>query len=360
LFKQEVVFWIRPIAADSTGLPIAADPRPAERVLRPRGEFNRSELFRSENERGVLGLTLTLLVRRLPYRLFVPFSARRAQIASPTMITLRLYLETIAGDWFGWIEGFPGAYARGVTANEVERSAPRAFSEYLLWLRLNGEDIPDGLSGLTSADFTPKIEHILTDSAAAACDARHCMESDLGPFERADFERCLRLLRYSRTDLVDAAGAIPPHEWDTAPPGAQSIRSALSRHGHMEISMLSRLGIEPTIRTHPDPVTSLARIRATFESAVCDLFDRGDCSSKRSDESAWPLPKVLRMAIWHEQITTRQILVRTNPRAYLRSVAGTEAVVRHRNAPERSDGLTADSEESAPAARHTQSSGYYY
>src|SRR5207244_1064755 len=108
---------------------------------------------------------------------------------------------------------------------------------------------------------------------------RHCMKSDLCALDRADFERYLRLLRYSRADLIEAAGAIAPHEWDCAPPGAQSIRSALLRHGHMEISMLSRAGIEPTVRSHHDPITSLARIRTTFESAVCDLFDRSSSTS---------------------------------------------------------------------------------
>jgi hypothetical protein len=266
----------------------------------------------------------------------------------------------IAGDWFGWIEGFPGAYVSASTAKDVERSASRAFTEYLLWLKLNGEPVPEGFSGLTSADFTAKVAQLLQESSTAPYDARHCMESDACSLERAEFERYLRLLRCSRTDLADAAGAFPPHEWDTAPPGAQSVRSALLRHGDFELSMLSRLGLEPTVRTHPDPLTTLSRIRATFEAETRGIFDRGFEDQSAPEASAWTLPKVLRMTIWHERLTAQQIAVRSNPRAYLRSVAGTEAVVRHRNTPERSDGLTTSVEESAPAARHTQTSGYYY
>ena len=42
------------------------------------------------------------------------------------MVTLRLYVE-YAGDWFGWIEDYPGAYAPGPTTREVSGS-PRAPS----------------------------------------------------------------------------------------------------------------------------------------------------------------------------------------------------------------------------------------
>ena len=52
------------------------------------------------------------------------------------MLNLRLYLENIAGYWFGWIEDFPGACVQGYSMGEVERSAPRAFADYLNWLRL--------------------------------------------------------------------------------------------------------------------------------------------------------------------------------------------------------------------------------
>jgi len=276
------------------------------------------------------------------------------------MITLRLYLETIAGDCYGWVEGFPGAFVSGSTAKEVERSAPRAFTEYILWLRLNGEPVLDGFNGLTSADFSPRLEQVVAEVAGGPCEARHRMNSDLSTLEPADFERCLRILGYSRADLIDAAGAFPPHEWDTAPPGAHSVRSALLQHADVELSMLGKIGFEPTVRMHPDPLTTLSRIRSTFEATVRESFERPTSSQAQPDDSAWTLAKVLRMTIWHERMTTRQIAVRSNPRAYLRSVTGSEAVVRHRDTSERSDGLTTSVEESAPAARHTQTSGYYY
>ena len=70
------------------------------------------------------------------------------------MITLRLYLENISADWFGWIEDHPGAFAQGTTPQELERITPQAFHDYLLWLNSHGELLPAHLKGAASADFT--------------------------------------------------------------------------------------------------------------------------------------------------------------------------------------------------------------
>jgi len=276
------------------------------------------------------------------------------------MITLRLYVENIAGDWFGWIEDFPGAYASGITSQDVERSTPRAFADHLQWLRSHGEPVPDGMWGMMSADFVPQVDQMVAGSAGSVAEARHLMAADSRALRSHEFDQAMRLLRFTRSDLVDAAGAIPPHEWDTAPLGGQSIRAHMQRLADCETSMLGRIGVEPTYRAHPNPLTTLARTREMFEAAVTSAFEEGRAASAASDGSAWPLSKVLRMSVWHERHTAVQIQARSNPTAYMRSVRHTDAVVRTRDVTDRSNDLDGIVDEEGATAKYTQASGYYY
>ncbi len=276
------------------------------------------------------------------------------------MITLRLYVENIAGDWFGWIEDFPGAYASGLTSQDVERSAPRAFADHLHWFKVHGEPVPPDLLGKISADFDPQIDQMISGTAGSVAEVRHCMAADRRPLRAHEFQQVMRLLRITRSDLVDAAGAIPPHQWDTAPLGGQSIRAHMQRLADCESSMLGRIGVEAAVHDHPNPLTVLARVRAMFEAAVTAEFEKGHTKTESCDSSNWPLPKVLRMSVWHERHTARQIQTRSNPVAYLRSIKHIDAVVRTRDVTDRTSDPDGIFDEESPTAKYPQVSGYYY
>ena len=276
------------------------------------------------------------------------------------MINLRLYLENIAGDWFGWIEDFPGAFAQGATTQEAAHMTPRAFTDYLTWLNAHGEVLPAELKGATSADFNPVIIAAVPETADAVWATRHRLPEDVRAMDEFYFDRCLRLLRHARSDLSEAVHAIPPHEWDSAPLGEQSIRAMLQHVAHCETSMLLRIGIERTVRQHPDPWATLLRTRAAFESAVQDAFTNTGGAQTQGAAEQWSLSQVLRLAIWNERRTAERVSVRSNPTAYLRSVAIGVAVVRQRDMKERIEHGAAAPSEAMSLARHTHESVYYY
>jgi predicted RNase H-like HicB family nuclease len=275
------------------------------------------------------------------------------------MISLRLYVESIAGDWVGWIEEYPAAFSQGASVQEVERSAARAFAEFLNWLRTQGEPLPDAYRDATSANFTAVAVEWLQGGVAEPWEARLFVPSDgqaLGPDE---LERSLRLLRCSRSNLVDAAAAIPPHEWDGAPLGGRSIRSWLQRIVDVETAMLTHIGVEPTFRPHPDPLTTLERVRRVFEDGVRATAGSDPVQRFEIDGATWSVAKVLRMALWHERVCTRTIAVRSNPTAFLKSVLPVEAVVRTRDVAERLESRVAAEEAGDPALTHASASYYY-
>jgi predicted RNase H-like HicB family nuclease len=276
------------------------------------------------------------------------------------MLNLRLYLETIAGDWFGWIEDYPGALVQGETPQEVERAGPSAFTDYLVWLRSHGEPLDPALSGVTSADVWPTVAATVCGQAASAAEATHFMRTDGAKIQPRELDACLRLLSYSRASLIDAAGSVPPHEWDRAPFGGRSIRAWIQWLGDGERAMLARIAVQPAIGAHPDPLTALGRARAAFETAVRDAHRRAESGPIIHDGAPWSLAKVLRLAIWQERYATGQIAARSNPAAYLRSVTRPEAVVYSRDTAGRKEAVTAPAPSEEALVKHTHASAYYY
>lgn len=297
---------------------------------------------------------------RVPFRRTAAPCTPIGQIASQAMIPLRLHVENIAGDWFGFIEDFPGAYASGRSAPDVEQAAPRAFADYLNWLRAHGEPVPHDLWGATSADFEVSIAYTAADSADSPADARHFMPADPLPLRADEFDRHLRLLRYSRSDLVHTAGSIPPHQWDTAPLGGRSIRALLQILADVEASLLARVGAKPTYRPHPDPLTALDRGRAATEAAVTDVFHEPASERVDADGGRWSLPKVLRLALWHERNIADQIAARSNPTKYMRSFWQGEAVIRTRDVVQRGEDRAQKVTDEVPEGVLTHVSDYYY
>src|SRR5262245_41691248 len=83
-----------------------------------------------------------------------------AQIARSVMEKLQLYLEQIAGEWFAWIEMFPGAYSQGATPHCSEKAAPVALRNYIQWLRQHGETPTPQLLALGHTDIHVAIAEI--------------------------------------------------------------------------------------------------------------------------------------------------------------------------------------------------------
>lgn len=276
------------------------------------------------------------------------------------MVSLRLYLENVAGDWFGWVEDYPGAFASGPNPQAVLRVAPARFADYLKWLRAHGEPLPDELRDKTSADFSSVAGQTIPTVAGSPCEIRHFMPSDGQTLPPHEFERHLRLAGFARAALLDAARAIPPHEWDSAPLGGQSIRASLQHRAETEISMLGRIGVELRIQSFLDPLATIAGARATFEGALRKIMADGKARAYAHDGAPWTLRKVLRLTVWHERHIAGRIAERANPTAYMKSVERAEAVVWARDVTDRTDNLAVREGDADSAPRHTQASSYYY
>ncbi len=275
------------------------------------------------------------------------------------MISLRLYLENIAGDWYGWIEDYAGALVPGESPQAVERAAPQYLIHYLTWLETNGERVSDVLKATLDADYAITIVETIPVPSPTLWEARHFMESDGVQLSRQQLEQQIQLLSLSRAKLMNAIGSIPPHEWDGAPLGGRSIREALQQIVETESNLLGRIGAETTNRLHPDPLISLDRTRTLLEAAAHDARDRTEPPQLKTDRVRWSVQKALRLAHWNEIRMTAQIAVRSDPVAYMRFMQ-TRTVVRRRDDTERAEHPVSSRDGDEMTARHTHATAYYY
>jgi predicted RNase H-like HicB family nuclease len=236
------------------------------------------------------------------------------------MLTLHLYLEDFAGDWIGWIEGFPGATSQGATPEEVVRQAPTAMLEYVQWLQRHAEPVPPRLQNESSYGLRPEIAAIHHPRAAQeGVEIHGFFAPDRRPLDAEELAQYLRLFRFACADLRSAVCALPPDEWDSAPFGGKSVRTILQHLAASERDLLRCLGVEPQLESTLDPRVSLEDMHHEFEKAVetVSQSQRGEAVLIQGER--WTLRKILRRAVWHTRYHAIQIAGRSNPTAFLRS-----------------------------------------
>lgn len=249
------------------------------------------------------------------------------------METIRLSLEEIAGDWFGWMEDYPGAYSQGATPQAAIQAAPGALIDYVHWLRDHGESLPPLLARMpTVTARTEVVEMHPTRFAEEGLEENACLACDARPMNNDELDLSLRLLGYARLDLRKVLKALSPEEWDRAPLGGRSVRSILQHLLRTEQYYLACLpGDAPT--TNGDIPAALETVRIALDTAARAFPEekRGTVFTVKSER--WTLRKVLRRALWHERYHTVQIAVRSNPAEFLRSLAVVNLRLREEGVP---------------------------
>lgn len=274
------------------------------------------------------------------------------------MVTLRLYLEQISGEWFAWMENFPGAYSQAAGAEAAVIAAPKWCAEHLAWLRKHGEALPGAPANGTAA-FLPVVIETAQAAAYTPWTAARFGDFDLSRIGEEEIERLLRQMRYVNADLMEQATQLPPDEWDRARPGERSVRSVLDYVCETRMELLHALGDTPTIRPSPDPLIMLQRSLVTFESSLRQMVDQAVFASP-ADRTP-PLRWALRVAIWHGRTSAALIYTHTHASAYLSAPVFSESNTVTRS--HSGDGIgehLPEREAGRAAARHVYASEYYY
>ena len=205
----------------------------------------------------------------------------------------------------------PGCWVFGRTKESALEKVKIAIVEWFDWLNKYGESYPDMGDGIEvemgkmlQVDYNP----------AEAGKPEPLFWSEVLPVRKDDIERTLRLLEYSRKDLLALVSTIAVECLDWKPPGKpRTIRNCLEHIAYVEPWYITRLNIELPedfpedtfeLLNYPRDIVidSLQnfperKMRGVFQpkkdkSPVCDL---------------WTLRKVLRRLVDHERLHTKYI-----------------------------------------------------
>jgi hypothetical protein len=133
-------------------------------------------------------------------------------------------------------------------------------------------------------------------------------QHDWKPLAAADIERGLKLLAWSRKDLLGLVAKLPPGQLEQSHPGEKwsSINGILGHLGGTEWWYMDRLGKAFARRQLPKaPLERLEKVRAAFIKLLPKL--EGLNAVVGLDGEFWSPRKVLRRAVWHERDHTVHI-----------------------------------------------------
>ena len=223
--------------------------------------------------------------------------------------TIFIGLENnVEGRSLAWALDYPGCFAYGQDEGEaIVRFAP-AFVGYKHWVERHASG-PAWLAGLQDLDFrlaevwnTYQINEAY-QVVAQGYEVNAWFRHDWQPLTAEEIDQGLQLLRWSRQDLIELAGEIPPEKMDVKKEGERwSIYGILRHVGGAEWWYLNRLGLTDLTRDDlpDDAFERLVLVRARLEEVLPTLAGRQDLVRGKEGEF-WSPRKLLRRAIWHER-----------------------------------------------------------
>jgi hypothetical protein len=213
-----------------------------------------------------------------------------------------------------WALEHPGCYAYGRDAEEARVNMAQAVQDYAAWVRQHGMSWMDAPSLEVEVEETFDAYFVPRDTAPAqGTKDSYMVESffhqDVQPLTGTDVERALKLLAWSRQDLLDAIRGLSRAKLEQTYPGERwSINGILKHIAGSEWWYQDRIGAPFPQREEDlpaDPMEGLELVRAHYLSLLPKL--EAVHHTLQLEGERWSPRKVLRRAAWHERDHTEHI-----------------------------------------------------
>jgi predicted RNase H-like HicB family nuclease len=212
-----------------------------------------------------------------------------------------LNLEEMEGRWIAHVPALPGCFASAETRELAVAAAPRAIADHRAWLRAHGAALPEAPTEV-EVNEVHRAWLATPDNEINAFFA-----ADRPPLTADEIARALRLLEWTRADLLAAVEGLSPDDLDRQVEDGWSIARVLKHVGGAEWWYLEKLGLAFPREAVPEaPLARLERVRAQLRSVLPALA--GDDRLTEPTHEHWSARKVLRRALWHERDHTAHIL----------------------------------------------------
>lgn len=203
-----------------------------------------------------------------------------------------------------WVLNHPGCYAQGANSELAQRNLPAAAQNYLDWISKNDPD-----PWLMPGDSEIRVEE--TWEAYQINEEFELVEEgyevnawflhDWKPLTDEDIQRGLKMLAWSRSDLLEIVKDLPAESLNRQYPEERwSIAGILNHIGGAEWWYLNRLGLAfPRAEVPADPPERLDKVRSHLVKVLSDLV--ASRLVVGIDGEFWSPRKLLRRALWHEK-----------------------------------------------------------
>ncbi len=206
-----------------------------------------------------------------------------------------------------WALEHPGCFAYGSDAMEAQAAMQSAAYDYAAWVRQHDMSWmdADSIEGQMEESFDAYIVHSDLEDVPGGGDYQ--VESfflfDAQPLDGTDVERALKILNWSRQDLLDSIEGFDTAKLEQRYPGERwNINGILNHVAHAEWWYQERIGFPFPGREEDlpaKPLEALELVRAHFVSLLPKLEEVRHTVDKEGE--LWSPRKVLRRSAWHER-----------------------------------------------------------
>lgn len=205
----------------------------------------------------------------------------------------------------------PGCWVFGRTKERAIEKVRIAIVEWFEWLKKHGESVPD-MSNKVEIEVAEMLR--VDYNPIKAGKPEPLFWSEVLPVQRDDIKRIIRLMKYSRKDLLDLISNISDDCLDWNPPGKpRTVRNCLKHIAYVEPWYISRLNIEVP-EDYSEDVLELLNYTRDIVIACLQNFPKRKMEGvfqPQKDKSPvcdlWTARKVLRRLVDHERLHTKYI-----------------------------------------------------
>jgi len=213
----------------------------------------------------------------------------------------------------------PGCWVFGQTKERALKKVKVAIVEWFDWLKRHKENIPR-LGRDFQPDINNKVEIEIAEmlrvdyNPAKAGKPEPLFWSEVPPVKKDDIKRTIRLMNYSRKDLLNLVSELTGKQLSFKPSDKpRTIRNCLKHIAYVEPWYITRLNIELPENYPKDVFELLDYTREIVVNSLHNLpkermrgiFQPGKYKSPICD--LWTARKVLRRLVDHERLHTRYI-----------------------------------------------------
>lgn len=205
-----------------------------------------------------------------------------------------------------WVLDLPGCYSSARDREGAVVGAPSRIAEYFAWIARH-DLMPREESGRLEVDVVEVFE-----SFPCAADPEYLVnaffEDDRHPLSSRDVETGLRLLQWTRQDLLQEVGPISPEELNRPISGETrgTIAGILDHVARAENWYFGHLDLGSDWSALPEDVLGkLEGVRVNTRDRFVALV--GDQRVTLNCDERWSARKILRRTLWHERAHTEQI-----------------------------------------------------